>query len=264
MKTPKWEAKTGRSCWRGGRAEGEGRGVGAYRVFKSTGAFLSESRGKSKMRFIHWSLKVSVLYLCMSFSSNGIWTLFCIEWFPESHVLHPHGIFKEIFAQAVHMSVSCNVNPSENNHGWKCKKCCATLFFGIRSLEITNILEFGFSPFPFLFDLLSKRNNIFFFWNRSCISQYIGTSVKCTGLVQNNIFFWKGNCTEFFWSHWPTMQWQDGNLSFFLTGHCSPPSTEALSACSPLIVLWVTAPLSCSSKASPLSQLPENFFSHPL
>lgn len=201
----------------------------------------------------------------MSFSSNGIWTVFCTEWFPESLVLHPHGIFKEIFVQAIHMSVSCNIDPSENNHGWNRKKCCATLFFWIRSLEITNILEFGFSPFPSFFDLLSKRNNIFFFWNRSCVNQYICASVKCTGLLQNNIFFWKGNCTEFFWSHWPTMQWQDGNLSFFLTDHCSPQLTETLSACSPLIALWVTAPLSfCPSKASPLSRLPENFFSQPL
>lgn len=87
-------------------------------------------------------------------------------------------------------------DPSENNHGWNRKKYCATLFFSIRSLEITNILECGFSPFPSLFDLLSRRNNIFFFWNRSWVSQYIGTSVKCTGLLQNNIFFWKGNCAE--------------------------------------------------------------------
>lgn len=137
-------------------------------------------------------------------------------------------------------------------------------FFWIKSLEITNILEFGFSPFSFLFDLLSKRNNIFFFWNRSCVSQNIGTSVKCTGLLQNNIFFWKGNCAEFFWSHWPTMQLQDGNLSCFLTDHCSPQSTEALSACSPLITLWITASLSlCSSIANPLSQLPENLFANP-
>ena len=87
-------------------------------------------------------------------------------------------------------------DPSENNHGWNSKKHCATLFFSIRSLEITSILECGFSPFPSLFDLLSRRNNTFFFWNRSCASQYIGTSVKCTGLLLNNVFFWKGNCTE--------------------------------------------------------------------
>lgn len=109
----------------------------------------------------------------MSFSSNGIWTVFCPKWFPESLVLHPHGIFKEIFAQAVHMSVSCNVDPLEDNHGWNSKKCCATLFFWIRSLEITNTLEFGFSPFPSLFDLLSKRNNIFFFWNRTCAASIL-------------------------------------------------------------------------------------------
>lgn len=35
-------------------------------------------------------------------------------------------------------------------------------FFLIRSLEITNILECSFSPFSSLFDLLSRRNNIFF------------------------------------------------------------------------------------------------------
>lgn len=72
------------------------------------------------------------------------------------------------------------------------------MFFSIRSLEITNTLECGFSPFPSLFDLVSRRNNIFFFCNRSCVSQYIGTSVKCTGLLQNNIFFWKGNRAESF------------------------------------------------------------------
>lgn len=133
-------------------------------------------------------------------------------------------------------------------------------FFWIKSLEITNILEFGFSPFSFLFDLLSKRNNIFFFWNRSCVSQNIGTSVKCTGLLQNNIFFWKGNCAEFFWSHWPTMQLQDGNLSCFLTDHCSPQSTEALSACSPLITVDYSIPIPLLQHSQPSIPAPREPF----
>lgn len=54
-----------------------------------------------------------------------------------------------------------------------------------------------FQPVPFFLRLLMKKKlYIHFLEYRGCVSQYIDTSVKHTGLLQNHVFSQKGNWTE--------------------------------------------------------------------
>lgn len=100
-------------------AKGGERSIGAYRVFKNLGLFLSESRGKSKMRFaIEVRKFLHVFHLCTClFLQMEFGQCFALSDFQKVLFFILMEFFKEIFAQAVHMSVSCNVDPSENNHG---------------------------------------------------------------------------------------------------------------------------------------------------
>lgn len=167
-------------------------------AFNSTGVFPPDSRGLTKQYMppkpISWPC---VSFVAMSFCSAWIWTVFCTEWFPENLVLHPAGIFKEIFAQLSTWVPLVMFDPLENNHGWNRTKYCAILFFSIRSLEITNILACNFSPFPSFFDFWWRRNYIFIFWNIGAVPASILTHLWNIQAYFKTMFsLRKGNWTE--------------------------------------------------------------------
>lgn len=199
-------------------------------AFNSTGVFPPDSWGLIKQYMppmpISWPC---VSFVAMSFCSTWIWTVFCTEWFPESLVLHPAGIFKEIFAQLSTWASLEMFDPLENNHGWNRTKYCAILFFSIRSLEITNILACDFSPFPSFFDFLWRRNNIFIFWNIGAVSASVLTHLWNIQAYFKTIFSLRKEIEpNFSLSHWPAMQGEDGNLSCFSPDLCSPQMTGGL------------------------------------
>lgn len=137
-------------------------------VISSIGVFPLGSRDIDKkfMTLKTKSCYVLHLWTCLLIQ---IWTIFCTEWFPEN-LLHPAGIFKEILAQPSTWVSHVTFDPLENNHGWNHTKCCATLFFSIRSLEVTNTLRCD----SFL-SLTShqEEKNIFLFWKAEAFSASI-------------------------------------------------------------------------------------------
>lgn len=135
-------------------------------VINSVGVFPLGSRDIDK-KFVTLKLPCTS-FVDMPLHSNWIWTMFCTEWFPEK--LHPVGIFNELLAQPSTWVPHVTFDPLENNHGWNHTKCCATLFFSIRSLEVTNTLRCD----SFL-SLTShqEEKNIFLFWKAEAFSASI-------------------------------------------------------------------------------------------